>query len=491
MNIRIFYCLVLVPLLFHSGHAQTITLEEFLKVVKESHPFFAKEAMSSEIERKAQERLLGAQDWVIRSSPYYTYQEPIARSSFDAERSYMAGAEIALEKPFWSTGGRLSLYWYPDFTDQDLTVEEIVISSSAGDTVISLGPSKFYQNKVFLTYSQPLMQNFGGKLDRLDYELYDYTVNLTEIQSLENQEGFLLNLGIRFLDWVLLSEQKQIATERLRLAEEEMQQTVRKRASNLVDQVDVLRAEDAVRIAKQNIVLIEARWKAKRAELAVLVQSRDFYDQNPEFDLYHQETFPSLETAISRLKRQSRILQALDIRQEQLSHQREGFVETARPQVLLNVGAGLQSGDAEFSDSAELDKPEVSVSLEFEYPLGNRTARADITKTDLQLQQLKEEIRNVELDLEARARNLLIQIKEMAKVLALNQEQIESAKAKTQEEIQLYNQGRGDLTFVIQSRDNEENAKLTYAQNGASYHKLILQYRNLVDELLPSDTTER
>ena len=80
-------------------------------------------------------------------------------------------------------------------------------------------------------------------------------------------------------------------------------------------------------------------------------------------------------------------------------------------------------------------------------------------------------------------RNLLISIKEMEKVLVLNQEQIESAKAKTREELRLYNQGRGILTFVIQSRDNEEQAKLTYAQNAANYHKLILQYRALMDEL--------
>lgn len=49
-------------------------------------------------------------------------------------------------------------------------------------------------------------------------------------------------------------------------------------------------------------------------------------------------------------------------------------------------------------------------------------------------------------------------------ILTLNQEQIESAKERTKEELKLYNKGRGDFTFVILSRDNEQNAKLTYAQ---------------------------
>ena len=86
--------------------------------------------------------------------------------------------------------------------------------------------------------------------------------------------------------------------------------------------------------------------------------------------------------------------------------------------------------------------------------------------------------------------NIYIQIQELERVLALNQEQIESAKAKTGEELKLYNQGRGELTFVIQSQDSEQNAKLTYAQNGLTYHRLIVAYRALLDELLPSNSQE-
>jgi hypothetical protein len=80
--------------------------------------------------------------------------------------------------------------------------------------------------------------------------------------------------------------------------------------------------------------------------------------------------------------------------------------------------------------------------------------------------------------------NLLIQLEDLEKVLDLNQKQIESAQEKTKEEIKLYNQGRSQLTFVIQSEDNEEAAWLTYAGNAYLYHSLILQYYALLDELL-------
>ncbi|MDH4032517.1 MAG: hypothetical protein OEV80_01815, partial [candidate division Zixibacteria bacterium] len=69
------------------------------------------------------------------------------------------------------------------------------------------------------------------------------------------------------------------------------------------------------------------------------------------------------------------------------------------------------------------------------------------------------------------------------RVLKLNQEQILSARTKTDQEQKLYDQGRGQLTFVIQSRDSEQAAQLIFAANALTYHKLLLQYRALTDQL--------
>lgn len=480
------FCGVLVILLFcQPVLGQAITMDEFLQSVRLSHPFFAKESLSSEIELQARDRHLGSQDWSISSRKFYIHQEPSGTNSFSPEEIDMVGGDLVIEKAFWNTGGRLSFSWESDFTDQ--ASPDMVISSPMGEIVFPMGPAKFYSNRAYLTYSQPLLQNLGGELDRLGYELSQYTVDLTEVQARENQEAFILELGDRFLDWTLLSEQRRIANERLGLAEEQLQQTRRKRAANLVDKVDVLRAEDAVRIANQSMVFIDSQWKAKQAELAVLSQSQELYSLDPEFDLHRLEALPSPDEAVARMKEESMILRILDIRHQQLAHLISGYEEAERPQLFLTVGAGLQGGDEGFVDALRLDKPDLMVSLDARYPLSNRAAKADVARTNLELKQIEKEIENVALNLESAIRNLLILIGEMEDVLALNQEQIESAEAKTREELRLYNQGRGILTFVIQSRDNEEAAKLNYAQNAASYHKLVLQYRALMDELLEQE----
>ena len=102
----------------------------------------------------------------------------------------------------------------------------------------------------------------------------------------------------------------------------------------------------------------------------------------------------------------------------------------------------------------------------------------------MQIQRHDLEVDEISLSLEAMLHNLILQVEGMYKVLTLNEKQIESSRKRTQEELKLYNQGRGDLTFVIQSQDNEERARLTYAQNAATYQGLNLRLKALLDELL-------
>ena len=480
MRIRLSLVLILILCAAATAGAETITLDEYLDRIHKVHPFFEKESLSVAIESRAQEGLLGAEDWNLSGSSYYSHQKLLASSAFSPDRLDALGIDAAAQRAFWRTGGRLSLSWSSQFSDQKLS--DIVIPFPGGNMVVPTGPSEFYQHRLYASYSQPLLQNYGGTLDRLAFELSEYDIDFTEVQILENQEGFLADLAGRFLDWVLFTEQKRIAEERKLLAEEELERTVEKRRSYLVDQVDVLRAEDAVRIAEQNVVLVESQWKALRAELSVLCRSEEMCRKSPLFDLYHTEPFPSPEEARRKLREQSRILNTLGIRRDQLVHLRNGYQEQVRPQLFLNVGAGLQGGDDQFGDALVLDKPDMAVSLMFQYPLENRAARTNVATATLEIDRLEKEIENVSLELESAAVNLLILIQELEKVLQLNREQIESAGAKTEEELDLYNQGRSDLTFVILSRDNEQQAKLTYAQNAASYQKLILQYHALMDE---------
>ena len=204
----------------------------------------------------------------------------------------------------------------------------------------------------------------------------------------------------------------------------------------------------------------------------------------PEYDIYELATLPSVDDAITMLKQNSRVLNVLKIRIHQIEHEKQGFVEQSKPRLDLDISGGLKGGDTHFSDSYGYDKPQFSAALRFSYPLGNSTARAEISKTRLEKNRALEDMNNIELELEAALIHIMTQLKELEKVLSLNRKQIVLAKDKTKAEQKRYNQGRIELTFVIQSMDNEQNVQLIYAQNSALYHKLLLRYNELMDRLL-------
>ena len=459
-----------------SVHAQAITREEFLNQLKQLHPLFERERMTAQIEREERSSFLGAEDWNLLSSISFSHEEPSVAFA-GPERTDALSVSGGVERAFWGTGGRLSASF-------SSTRASLKIDPLWGF------PDSFYENRLAVSYVYPLLKNRNGFLDRLQYNLKRFDIDFSDVQALENMEGFLASSADKFLDWVSLTEQKKIASDRLSLAEEELTRTKKKRAAHLVDQIDVIRAEDAVSIGKQNQMLVESQWKSLQAELAVLSQNDELYNVSPQFSLYQTEELVSLEDAITQLKTKSRIIAAINIRLRQLRLARRGFDETSKPNLSLLAQFNTKNLDESFGKSLAMDKPDALIGLQFSVPLEKRTSRHQVAKTGLQISQLQKQLDEVTLELSSALTHLHIQIKELEGVLHLNQEQIESAREKTEEELKLYNQGRGDLTFVIQSRDNEENAKLTYAQNSISYHKLILQYRTLLDELLPSGQKE-
>lgn len=459
-----------------NASAQSITMAAFLEQLQQKHPIFEKEKLTAQIEQEERNSHLGNQDWNVFSSVNLSRETPAIAFS-GPEGTDAVTINGGVEKLFWNTGGRLTA------------------SITSGRAFLDIDPlfgfpDAFYQNQFALTYSHPLLKNKRGFLDKFQFELKQFDIDFSEVTALENQEDFLANLAGKYLDWVFLTEQIKIVTERSKLSEEELVRIQRKRTANLVDQVDVIRAEDAVRISKQNLVLVESQLKAVRAELAVLSQASDLNSSEPEFELYSIVELPSLEIATGQVKENSRLIKAINFRMQQIGYHRKGFEEIMKPDLSLVAQFNTKSIDTALGESFVLDKPDLVVGLHFSVPLQNRTAKSQVAKTDLQLKQIQEQLQEISLYLESAVTNIYIQITEIEQVLTLNAEHIQSSKTKTEEELKLYNQGRGELTFVIQSQDSEQTAKLTYAQNALTYHKLLLSYRALQDELLPSNYQE-
>jgi len=461
--------LLLTGYLFAYTGAQPVTLESFLARLRESHPLISKERLQTDVEKRSQQALQGAEDWMIRSQVGFSHEEP-ALSFSGPERTNSLFLEAHADRALWSTGGRVSASF----------------SSGAAGILPRFGFSMpLYQHSIDISYVHPLLRNTGGSLDRLAFDLKQFDIDVSDLSASERIEVFLSESARLFLSWALLGEQERIVAERLRLSTEERDRMADKRRANLVDQADVIRAEDAVRSWTQQQVLVHSQFKALAAQLAVMSDDASLAERQPEINLYELPDLPSLEESVALFRHNSRILRSIDARSGQSLRSRDGHRELLQPDVSAYVRVGTKRLHERFGTSLVLNRPDADIGLRMSLPLGNTTATAEIARSDVQIEQLQRTRESVERDLLAQITNLHIRLADLRQVLTLNQEQITSAQKRTTEELSLYNQGRGDLTFVILSRDNEQNARLLYAQNAWSYHALFVEFRALLDTLYP------
>jgi outer membrane protein TolC len=467
---------------------ENITLDEYLGRVKSSHPLFKAEQLEPAIQRRDSESYLGDQNWRLVADGAYSHVEPLQTSPFDPERVDVLEAGAGTDRLFWGSGSRLSLDWYTSVTDQNLP--GFSIPGPGGPVEIPIGPSTYYRNVLSATWSLPLMQNRGGELDRLQYEMSVYDVDASAVNAWEAQEDFLLEAGSKFLLWVLAEERLDIARRRLDLAREEFDRSKRKRQAFLVDEVDVWRAEAAVYNTESALNLIESQRKSVQADLATLAGDSVIYSARPQYDLYDLPAPPEVDAFVDDIVRNSRLVLALAMQRDKLRRLERGYSDTKRPSLDLNVRGALQGGDDGFGGAFEMKYPDLGVGLVFSYPIGNETAKANLDATRLRIRQLEERIGSVRVSLSASARSIIVRMEELRAVIESNLSAISANEKRTEEELKLYNQGRGDLAFVIQSRDNIALSELEYAGNVASYHNLLLQLEALSDSLLPTPADE-
>lgn len=316
--------------------AQTVSLEEYLDLIRTRHPFFAGEALAGDIAWKQQERFLGNEDWTATVTPSYSHNDTVDIGFASVDEFDNVRLRAGIGRPIWKTGGRLDFFYDYDFLDQEFNPSRFRLPG--GNEIDLSCPGRFFRNGVSLSYTQPLLQNRGGTLSRLEYDLQGYSAEQTDLKTRENLEEFLLDQALRFMEWIRRDEELTIARKRLRLAEEELESTQKKHDAHVVEEVDLYRAKAALLEARRNVRFVESRWRAKQQELAVQGQEEALLEKSPRYDLYTLKELPLPSETVANLRRGARVIRQLSKRREQLERERKGLSDVEKPELDPPVG---------------------------------------------------------------------------------------------------------------------------------------------------------
>ena len=162
------------------------------------------------------------------------------------------------------------------------------------------------------------------------------------------------------------------------------------------------------------------------------------------------------------------------------------FREREKASLDLSLGTDISSSSDEFLYSLLNIRPRVNIGLSYSpvTRVEKENLEVDRRVYGARIELLEKEIEVLEETIETSVTSFLVQVSELEKIIELNRQLIELGEEKAVEEARLYNEGKNTLTNVIQSRDSVQAQKEKLADNFAQYHRLVIQYRALMDQLL-------
>ena len=452
---------------------ESVTLDQFLDDLIETHPIFERTEYGLRIIEAERDKLTGSEDWNVGSSAGVSSIAQTGSAGMGIDRTTSAAIGGGVSRTFWSTGGILS-------ADISLGNKWLLYNDNP---IYDANPNNAFENSIYVTYIQPLMRNWQGLLYTLPYDMKAVEAAQESLSILEIEENFLAANAPYFLDWVYFLEEKKILEHRRDLAVQSLEQTKKKRARNIVDEVDVIRAENSLKNVEMALKSNEMSFTSLMDRLVEITGDGQIGEKSPRFDIFEAHELRDIEEIATEFVDRSRVLSKMKKTIELLDYRRKISEESMKSDLSLRARVGVKDYDEDFLDAIAMDKPDVSLNLIYEFPLGKTASRADLRSIELQVEQLRLQIAEAEIEYLSGIRALYAQVRDIQGIMAINREQIELAERQTTEEMRQYEVGRNDFTNVLQSQDSEANARLTLMKNTLTYHKLYFQLLSLIDGL--------
>ncbi|ABL02333.1 Outer membrane protein-like protein [Candidatus Ruthia magnifica str. Cm (Calyptogena magnifica)] len=446
---------------------QAITQNEFIKRLKDTHPFFTQLDLSVQIKKIDQQATTANQDWIVSVNTNFKSEDVNNISSITTYNNLNTTlVDFSATKKIVSLGANITLKH--SWKDKNKA------------TTASLNTNR---NKFSIDYVHPLLKNASGINDRLNIDLSNIDIQISKLEATEQQEVFILTQLKKFIDLAYAQVRLMINNQRLNLAIQELTLVKQKFTMLVVDKVDVLLQEDAYQSAKQQQLQAQQDLNILRHEMAITLDI-SFSDVKAEFDLYQRYTTND-DNLKQYLLTNSRILKIADLSQDLLKRQLKSDRNNSKVQLDLKFGISSEGEDSRYIDSIFNQSPSWNIGLELSYPIGSTQAKSTIEKTQIKLARAKEQKQEKLLNIHAKAKALKQKIQYLVEILESNKMQIKIAKARTKEEKRRYNNTNSQTSFVISAQNNEQSVNLNHIQVAKKYQQSVLDFKATIDQLLP------
>ena len=326
----------------------------------------------------------------------------------------------------------------------------------------------------------PLLKNKDGIVEQKTYDLSVLDFEDEKLALAETKEDFLEDKLMIFLDWISYDAQIKIVKKRLKHSETILT-TINQQSANS-NSVAVL--QRSINKTYRLLLKLESKLKAEKRSLTVLLKDIDLNKAPLEVEW---NTRASLVVDLNNYCKQSiRDIKRIEIEQLQNKRTVRSYLNSQLPDFDFTISASRDNNKGNYSTYSRSYEMEYEAKIELSYPLsGNISNQVYLRKYRLRGRQLELRYADKFDDFIADAQKLTTELKQGIKQLDLYRVQInESETNKAQNELDAFLDGSGNIRFVINDQDDNQELLLDQVEAAINYHKNRIKYNSLMDRLL-------
>lgn len=340
--------------------------------------------------------------------------------------------------------------------------------------------NSLFEASTGLSLTQPLLQNSLGTNTRATVTLAQQNKMATQ----ENVSSTLLTLAYqnltKYWQWYLNCRLRVINQEALSAALRLYEVNRQKSALGLLDKSELYAFQANADLRRSDLLLTNASLAKTEGELKYALSAVDeslFLGK----ETMAAKTFPSADVMISESLASHPEYLAV---KESLKAQHIDLVlkkNQRLPQIDLVGSLTLNGIDPNYNtalnDISE-GHPVWMGGVNFVFPLQNRQARANLSKSKIENMQLIYKLKNIENKIVTQIREGVLRYQQTYKRLQAFASAAASQKLKWENEVTKYNEGRSDPDRVIQSQNDYLDTQKLYLQTQVDFQlaKLDLEY---------------
>jgi outer membrane protein TolC len=389
----------------------------------------------------------------LDASASYLDDQSETNSPFSTSRITAANWEATLSKQFTVTGTRLSLGYKGSDSSAEYSAGFTQLFSQFG--VPFPNPSYFDSNGYYVSLVQPLWKDFGANGYKVARAKADSAYGAALLMNRYGAAGALFEAEAAYLELASTREIMQLLQESLERNQKILEWTQDKYNDNLVDKVDVLQVQAALKQVELGISETKQELKTAQEKFNTL------RGVSPGAEV--MEDLEPLEAPAALPERKGERLDLQAARKDAAGKQAlaEEVRERYRPDVSLFGTATASGGDASWAGSTYPDHPTYLVGLKLSTILDAPLYFKVVKGADTAAELTQDELRQKELAQEEDWDELSSEWATLQDSLALAAALEDVQKEKAEREKKRYQDGRTTNFQVLRFEEDYNQARIS------------------------------